>query len=278
MEDPSIQEEHKAVVHKDAPMEDASADGEILGEKESEPASTLWTPTLSPASSDVDTNFSDLHALQSPEFWEQASSPIGELSPTIRGFGATSGHLRRLGDSWSIREGFPDFSLVSTSVKNPEEGVIGGFLGLPKESFTATFDPFGVFLRGKYPTHNVPIGTWRQCLDAMIQPWLREVGVAERRPVRTSRDVTSWQSSRPRHRKDLYFPHRHLWTMEYSCKDWCKPCRRRLIPRQHSRLSWRLRLKYQLRTLVDLLPWRDSRGCYHPLLRGREIRCWLKAG
>ncbi|MQM17310.1 hypothetical protein Taro_050279 [Colocasia esculenta] len=105
--------------------------------------STLWMPTLSPASSDVDANFSDLHVLQSPEFREQASSPIGELSPTIRGFGATSGHLQRLGDSWSIREGFPDFSLVSTSVKNLEEGVIGGFLRLPKESFTATFDPFG---------------------------------------------------------------------------------------------------------------------------------------
>ncbi|MQM14650.1 hypothetical protein Taro_047584 [Colocasia esculenta] len=121
-----------------------------------QPASTLWTPTLTLASSNVDANFSDLHALQSPEFREQASSPIGELSPTIRGFGASSGHLQRLEDSWSIREGFPDFSLVSTSVKNPEDGVIGGFLGLPKESFTATFDPFGVFFIGKYPTHNVP--------------------------------------------------------------------------------------------------------------------------
>ncbi|MQM12775.1 hypothetical protein Taro_045694 [Colocasia esculenta] len=94
----------------------------------------------------------------------------------------------------------------------------------------------------------------------------------------TSCDVTSGRSSRPRHRKVLYFPHRHLWTMEYSCKVWCKPCRRRLIPRQHSRLSCRLRLKYQLRTMVDLLPWRDSRGCCHPLLRGRAILCWLKAG
>ncbi|MQM03306.1 hypothetical protein Taro_036086 [Colocasia esculenta] len=52
----------------------------------------------------------------------------------------------------------------------------------------------------------------------------------------------------------LYIPHRHLWIMEYSCKVWCKPCRHRLIPRQHSRLSWRLRLKYQLRTMVNLLP------------------------
>ncbi|MQL86997.1 hypothetical protein Taro_019534 [Colocasia esculenta] len=34
-----------------------------------------------------------------------------------------------------------------------------------------------------------------------IHPWLREVGVVERRPVRTSRDVTSGRSSRPRHRK-----------------------------------------------------------------------------
>ncbi|MQL78313.1 hypothetical protein Taro_010734 [Colocasia esculenta] len=45
-------------------------------------ASTTWTPTLTPTSSDVDANFSDLHELQSPEFREQASSPIGELSPT----------------------------------------------------------------------------------------------------------------------------------------------------------------------------------------------------
>ncbi|MQL93542.1 hypothetical protein Taro_026176 [Colocasia esculenta] len=46
-------------------------------------ASTLWTPTLIPASNDADANFSDLHALQSPEFQEQASSPIGELSPMV---------------------------------------------------------------------------------------------------------------------------------------------------------------------------------------------------
>ncbi|MQL78546.1 hypothetical protein Taro_010960 [Colocasia esculenta] len=72
--------------------------------------------------------------------------------------------------------------------------------------------------------------------------WLREVGVAERRPVRTSRDVTSGQSSRPRHCQVLYFPHRRLWITEYSWKVWCKPYRRRLIPRQHSRHSWRLRL------------------------------------
>ncbi|MQM08569.1 hypothetical protein Taro_041427, partial [Colocasia esculenta] len=30
-----------------------------------------------------------------------------------------------------------------------------------------------------------------------LQPWLREVGVAERRPVRTSQDVTSGRSAGP---------------------------------------------------------------------------------
>ncbi|MQM17479.1 hypothetical protein Taro_050451 [Colocasia esculenta] len=49
-------------------------------------ASTPWTPTLIPASNDVDANFSDLHALQSPEFREQATPTIGELSPTEQTF------------------------------------------------------------------------------------------------------------------------------------------------------------------------------------------------
>ncbi|MQM13682.1 hypothetical protein Taro_046608, partial [Colocasia esculenta] len=126
-------------------------------------ASTLWTPTLSPASSDVDANFFDLHALQSPEFWEQASSPIGELSPTELGVNALDAEIQ-LCVQRSCRP----------LLKRPE--------------------------------------------TAAKFPWPREVGVAERRPVRTSRDVTSGRSSRPRHRKVLYFPHRHLWIMEYSCK------------------------------------------------------------
>ncbi|MQL76113.1 hypothetical protein Taro_008508 [Colocasia esculenta] len=77
--------------------------------------------------------------------------------------------------------------------------------------------------------------------EILLQPWLREVGVVEHRPVRTIRDVMIRRSNRPQHREALYFPHRHLWTTEYSCKVWCKPCRRRLIPRQHSRPSWRPR-------------------------------------
>ncbi|MQM21688.1 hypothetical protein Taro_054732 [Colocasia esculenta] len=53
---------------------------------------------------------------------------------------------------------------------------------------------------------------------ALPTPWLQEVGVAERRPERTSRDVRSGRSSRPRHLRVLYFPHRCLWIMENSCK------------------------------------------------------------
>ncbi|MQM00411.1 hypothetical protein Taro_033138, partial [Colocasia esculenta] len=76
-------------------------------------------------------------------------------------------------------------------------------------------------------------------------------GVVEHRLVRTSRDVTSGRSSRPRHRKVLYFPHRRLWIMEYSCKVWCKPCRRRLTLRQHSRLSWRLRQEGEMEQYLE---------------------------
>ncbi|MQL89558.1 hypothetical protein Taro_022126 [Colocasia esculenta] len=46
-------------------------------------ASTIWTPTLIPASSDVDANFSGMHALQSRKFRKQATPTIGELSPTV---------------------------------------------------------------------------------------------------------------------------------------------------------------------------------------------------
>ncbi|MQL91254.1 hypothetical protein Taro_023871 [Colocasia esculenta] len=69
------------------------------------------------------------------------------------------------------------------------------------------------------------------------------VGVAESRPVRMSRDVRSGRSSRPRHHMVLYFPHRRLWIMECSSKVLCKPCRRRLTLRLHSKPSWRLRVR-----------------------------------
>ncbi|MQM17554.1 hypothetical protein Taro_050526 [Colocasia esculenta] len=59
--------------------------------------------------------------------------------------------------------------------------------------------------------------------------------------VRASRDMRIGRSNRPRHHRVLYFPHRRLWIMEYSCKVWCKPCKRRLILRHHSRHNWRLR-------------------------------------
>ncbi|MQM17924.1 hypothetical protein Taro_050906 [Colocasia esculenta] len=69
------------------------------------------------------------------------------------------------------------------------------------------------------------------------------------------------RSNRPRHRKDLYFPHRRLWIMEYSCKGWCKPCRRRLILRQHSRHSWRLRKE----------PMYGGLHCYVPSLKTTRL-------
>ncbi|MQL73944.1 hypothetical protein Taro_006302, partial [Colocasia esculenta] len=53
------------------------------------------------------------------------------------------------GGSWDKGEGFPDIFLGSTASRNPEEGIFGSFLGLPKESFTGSFDPFGEFLKGK---------------------------------------------------------------------------------------------------------------------------------
>ncbi|MQL84200.1 hypothetical protein Taro_016705 [Colocasia esculenta] len=55
--------------------------------------------------------------------------------------------------------------------------------------------------------------------EILLQPWLREVGVVERRPVRTSHDVMSRRSNRPQHHEALYFPHRRLWITEYSCKE-----------------------------------------------------------
>ncbi|MQL85170.1 hypothetical protein Taro_017687 [Colocasia esculenta] len=48
-----------------------------------------WTPILIPASSDMDANFSDLHALQSQKMREQdfSSSPRPSYSPKIQSSG-----------------------------------------------------------------------------------------------------------------------------------------------------------------------------------------------
>ncbi|MQM00014.1 hypothetical protein Taro_032745 [Colocasia esculenta] len=162
---------------------------------------------------------------------------------------ASSGDPLLLGGSLDLGEGFPNTGLKLASTENQEEGSFGDFLGLPKESFINLFDPFEDLFRGKYPIHFVHIlnrvldppfhpvfgtrsvllhrqelgvkASCRQDLQSAssdLAPWLREVGVAERRPVRTSRDVRSGRSSRPRHRRVLYFPHRRLWIMECSCK------------------------------------------------------------
>ncbi|MQM12387.1 hypothetical protein Taro_045304 [Colocasia esculenta] len=51
--------------------------------------STIWTPTLSPASSDVNANFSDLHALQNRISGSKLAHPLGSCpqwfeSPLIK--------------------------------------------------------------------------------------------------------------------------------------------------------------------------------------------------
>ncbi|MQL92491.1 hypothetical protein Taro_025114 [Colocasia esculenta] len=117
-------------------------------------ASTIWMPTLSPASSDVDVNVSDLHVLQSRISGSKLAHPLGSS---------------------------------------------------PQRSERVHINPCG--------TGEAPL----LYLNPSATPWLRE-GVAECRPVRTSRDVRSGWSSRPRHRRVLYFPHRRLWINEYSCK------------------------------------------------------------
>ncbi|MQM23708.1 hypothetical protein Taro_056775, partial [Colocasia esculenta] len=80
-------------------------------------------------------------------------------------------------------------------------------------------------------------------------------GLANRATLATtSRGVRSGRSSRPRPHRVLCFPHHRQWTMEYSCKVWCKPCRHRPTPRQHSRPSWRPRLiAFDHRTLDEAL-------------------------
>ncbi|MQM00444.1 hypothetical protein Taro_033177 [Colocasia esculenta] len=160
-------------------------------------------PTLILASNDVDAYFSDLHALQSQKFRKQGSSPIGELSLTaLRAILSPSQESELLKLDPAI---FLDKKLA----------------GL-KEKTSPTFP-----CCGDHP------GVRRK--EILEDPWLREVGVVERWPMRTSRDVMSRRSNRPLHHEALYFPHRRLWITEYSCKVWYKPCRRRLIPRQHSR-------------------------------------------
>ncbi|MQL75945.1 hypothetical protein Taro_008315 [Colocasia esculenta] len=78
-----------------------------------------WTPTLIPASSDVDANLSDLHAQQSCKLLKQ-------------------------GGCWTNEEGFSDIPSAWRSSRSPEERSFGGgsatFLELPKETLQFTQD------------------------------------------------------------------------------------------------------------------------------------------
>ncbi|MQL72382.1 hypothetical protein Taro_004713 [Colocasia esculenta] len=86
--------------------------------------------------------------------WRRRRTKVAAAGPQQRGrvpavVASGSGHLPRQGGSWDKGEGFPNIFLGSTASRNPEEGIFGSFLGLPKESFTGSFDPFGEFLKGK---------------------------------------------------------------------------------------------------------------------------------
>ncbi|MQL81386.1 hypothetical protein Taro_013846, partial [Colocasia esculenta] len=180
---------------------------------------------------------------RNPSFCEKNQT----LHALIRQLGASSGDPLQPEARVDQGEGFPDPSLLWRSTKNPEEWCFGDFLGLPKESFNDTFDPFGdrnltssplaAKISSQRPTilPSISLNGQTLPLSSSVQN-----SVAERRPVRTSRDVRSGRSSRPQHRRVLYFPHHRMCIMECSCKVWCRPCRRRPTPRLHSRLSWRL--------------------------------------
>ncbi|MQM21237.1 hypothetical protein Taro_054273 [Colocasia esculenta] len=202
-------------------------------------------------------NISDSDSESSSSNEEEEEANLALMANIEEKLGASPGGSLQLEGRVDQGEGFPDPNLLWRSIENQEEGSFGDFLGLPKESFINLFDPFEDLFRGKYPIHFVhlglcsctdrnlasrpltakisslrpailpsnslngqrlPLSSSGQNSELFFLPWLREVGVAERRPVRTSRDVRSRRSSRPQHRRVLYFPHRRLWIMECSCK------------------------------------------------------------
>ncbi|MQM09571.1 hypothetical protein Taro_042444 [Colocasia esculenta] len=97
-----------------------------------------------------------------------AVSKTPPLQLLIRRSEACSGHLPRQGGSWNIEKGIPDLDLLWRLLKNLGEGNLESFLGLPKESITNPFNPFGEFLKGNSVCVPAQTGTWRQCLDAKI--------------------------------------------------------------------------------------------------------------
>ncbi|MQL72727.1 hypothetical protein Taro_005064 [Colocasia esculenta] len=159
-----------------------------------------WTPTLILASSDVDANFSDLHAQQSCKLLKQGMATIGGMSPN--GSEAPSNPTPLELD-------------LEIYCDKKEAGA--------KERASPSSPCCGAHPRTRR------------------KPWLPVDDVEVCQLTMTSRGVRSGRSSRPRPHRVLYFPHHRQWTMEYSCKVWCKPCRRRPTPRQHSRPSWRPR-------------------------------------
>jgi len=71
------------------------------------------------------------------------------LEALIRRSKASSGDLLRQGGRQHIRLHIPNPGLQRGASQRPEWRHLGGFLGLPKESFITHFHPFGDFTRGK---------------------------------------------------------------------------------------------------------------------------------
>ncbi|MQL85069.1 hypothetical protein Taro_017584 [Colocasia esculenta] len=81
------------------------------------------------------------------------------------------------------------------------------------------FGARSVFLHGQDLDGKIPCRQALRLAANNIAPWLREVDVVVCLLVRASRGVRSRRSSRPQHHRVLYFPHRHMWIMECSCKE-----------------------------------------------------------
>ncbi|MQL76311.1 hypothetical protein Taro_008701, partial [Colocasia esculenta] len=107
---------------------------------------------------------------------------------------------------------------------------------------------YGVFMQGLVQAMQTQAHT-QAALQAQLeaQPWLPVDDVEVRQLATTSRGVMIRRSNRPQHHEALCFPHRRQWTMECSCKVWCRPCRPR---REHHILECPLLKEHEMRNHV----------------------------
>ncbi|MQL74930.1 hypothetical protein Taro_007296, partial [Colocasia esculenta] len=230
-----------------------------------------WTPTLIPASSDVDANFSDLHAQQSCKLLKQVSGretllnpePEFGLSPLFPSPLQEEKRGRKTLERKAVRKPIlppSNPTLLELDLKiycdkeeagakekaSPSSPCCGAH---PRTRRKVTLEAL-LQLSWDCPRRSSPS---HKSLGGILerQPWLPVDDVEARQLATTSRGVMSRRSNRPQHREALCFPHHRQWTMEYSCKVWCKPCRRRSTLRQHSRPSWRPRQEGEMEQYLE---------------------------